>query len=259
MKYRIYIDEAGNSDLGSSDNPNHRFLNLSGVIIELDYVDNYVFPELEQLKGKFFRHHPDDPVILHRKELINRKPPFEALADDRVRMCFDTELLTLLENWEYSVISVCLDKKSHRETYQVWRYDPYHYCLAVLLERFIFFLDGKLSQGDVMAESRGGKEDVRLKSSFERLWNSGTEYVESQRFQSRLTSRQLKVKPKANNIAGLQIADIIVHSSRDEILFENRLGRDMLAPFTQKIVEILQKKYYQRDGKMFGKKFIGGK
>ncbi len=31
-KYRIYIDEVGNPDLGSSDDPNHRFLSLTGVI-----------------------------------------------------------------------------------------------------------------------------------------------------------------------------------------------------------------------------------
>ena len=64
------------------------------------------------------------------------------------------------------MISVCLDKKSHQDTYQVWRYDPYHYCLALLLERFTFFLEHQEVKGDVMAESRGGKEDMRLKKSF---------------------------------------------------------------------------------------------
>jgi hypothetical protein len=31
-KHRIYIDEVGNPDLESSDDPNHRFLSLTGVI-----------------------------------------------------------------------------------------------------------------------------------------------------------------------------------------------------------------------------------
>lgn len=39
-KYRIYIDEVGNPDVESSDNPNHRFLSLTGVIIDLEYVRN---------------------------------------------------------------------------------------------------------------------------------------------------------------------------------------------------------------------------
>gem|GEM_PF-2254388 len=42
MKYRIYIDEVGNSDLGSSDNPNHRFLSLTGIIFELEYIETTV-------------------------------------------------------------------------------------------------------------------------------------------------------------------------------------------------------------------------
>ena len=79
---------------------------------------------------------------------------------------FDKDLLSLMKDWQYKVISVCLDKKKHKETYSVWRFDPYHYCLAVLLERFVFFLKRKDACGDAMAESRGGKEDRRLKDSF---------------------------------------------------------------------------------------------
>ena len=101
---------------------------------------------------------------------------------------------------------MCLDKKKHKETYTTWRYDPYHYCLAVLLERFAYFLGREGAQGDVMAESRGGKEDMRLKQSFTRLWEQGTPYVEPKQFQERFTSKQLKVKTKSNNIAGCKFA-----------------------------------------------------
>lgn len=163
-KHRIYIDEVGNSDLGSSDNPNHRFLSLTGVILELSYVQETLHPQMETLKAEFFRSHPDDPVILHRKELLNAKPPFERLQNARVRERFDRELLCLMESWDYTVISVCIDKKKHKETYTTWRYDPYHYCLAMLLERFTFFLDRQQCSGDVLAEARGGKEDRRLRT-----------------------------------------------------------------------------------------------
>ena len=47
--------------------------------------------------------------------------------------------------------------------YRTWRYDPYHYCLAVMLERYVLFLERTKGIGDIMAESRGGKEDNRLK------------------------------------------------------------------------------------------------
>ena len=57
----------------------------------------------------------------------------EAGADAaiNVRAEFDRELLALLTSWQYIVISVCLDKKKHRETYARWCFDPYHYCLAI--------------------------------------------------------------------------------------------------------------------------------
>ena len=153
-------------------------------------------------------------------------------------------------------MTVCLDKKKHRDTYLTWHYDPYHYCLALLLERFTFWLHRKNANGDVMAESRGGKEDRRLKESFRRLWEQGTDFVDPKQFQKFLTSRQLKVKPKSANVSGLQLADIIAHPSRAEILDENNfLGRP-LAPFARQIIEILQQKYDQQGGRAFGKKFL---
>jgi hypothetical protein len=255
--YRIYIDEVGNSDLESSDNPNHRFLSLTGVILKTDYAGAVVHPQMEALKKKYFHsHHPDEPVIFHRKELVNAKPPFEALRDAGIKESFDNQFLTLLRQWEYTVITVCLDKKSHKETYCTWRHDPYHYCLAVLLERYVFFLNVHGSRGDVMAESRGGKEDKRLKSAFHRLWEEGTQYVIQDQFQKALTSRELKVKSKANNIAGLQLADLVAHPSRNEIISEQSTETVKISIFAKEVIKILQTKYYQREGKVYGKKLL---
>lgn len=255
LKYRIYIDEVGNPDLDSSENPNHRFLSLTGVIAELRHVADVIHPEMEALKSKYFRSHPDDPVIFHRAEMVNAKPPFEALKDPQTVEAFDRDLLDHLSRWEYAVVSVCLDKKKHKDTYKVWRFDPYHYCLTVLLERFVFFLDREGAVGDAMSESRGGKEDIRLKRSFETLMDRGTDFLEPQRFASVFTSRQLKVKLKANNVAGLQVADLIAHPSRNEILYQEGLIKPP-APFAQKVIALLQSKYYQDKGRVYGKKFI---
>ena len=131
-----------------------------------------------------------------------------------------------------------------------------HYCLALLLERYTFFLEQKKIHGDVMAESRGGKEDKRLKASFANLWQEGTEYMSQERFHEILTSKQLKVKSKSNNISGLQLADIIAHPSRNEILHEHGLLDKEPAPFARKVISILQDKYDRRSGRVFGKKFI---
>jgi hypothetical protein len=188
--------------------------------------------------------------------MMNAYPPFEGLKDPQTRAGFDLELLRLLAAWEYTVISVCLDKKKHKETYTTWRYDPYHYCLAVLLERFVFYLHRKNAQGDAMAESRGGKEDRRLKDSFERLWRNGTDYLAPEELGASLTSRQLKVKIKANNIAGVQLADLIAHPSRNEILEEHGYRSGEISPFGREVIKILQAKYDQQGERCFGKKFL---
>ena len=259
MKYRIYIDEVGNHHLGSSIIPAERFLSLTGVIADLDYVRSIIHPQMESLKEKYFMHHPDEPIIFHRKELISMKMSFSPLRDEAKRFKFDNELLMLLESWEYIVITVCLDKKTHLETYKSWRYDPYHYCLAIILERFVFYLEGVTQKGDIMIESRGSREDRRLKKSFNKIWERGTEYIEPERINDVLTSKQLKVKPKKLNIAGLQIADLLAYPSRNEILLENgHLSKDQIKLFTGKLIKILSKKYYSKDGKFYGygKKFI---
>ena len=256
MKYRMYIDEVGNSDLKSSENPLHRFLSLTGVIIDLDYVRDTLFPEMENLKAKYFKYHPDEPLIFHRKELVNSKRPFEALRDEKIKKSFDFDLLSRLKEWEYIAVTVCLDKKLHNDTYKIWRYHPYHYCLMILLERYYFFLSNKHIQSDVMAESRGGKEDRKLKKSFLNLWEKGNEFIAPEEFQKVFTSKQLKIKPKTNNISGLQLADLIAHPSRNEILNENNLLERPIAPFAEKIISVLQGKYYHQEGKVHGKKFL---
>jgi hypothetical protein len=125
----------------------------------------------------------------------------------------------------------------------------------VLLERYVYFLNRKSARGDVLAESRGGKEDRWLKDAYARLWEKGTQFVTADQFQRALTSRQLKVKQKANNIAGLQLADLVAHPSRNEILSEN--GYPMtIAPFAGKVIDVLPRKYDRQPGRVYGKKLI---
>jgi hypothetical protein len=253
VKHRLYIDEVGDPGLEASKDPKYRYLSLTGVIIELGYVDHTVFPELEALKRKYFQSHADEPIILHRKEIVNQKYPFHPLRDERTRKAFNRDLLRLLNKLEYTVMTVVIDKLEHKTRYQVWQQDPYHYSLRVLLERYVLLLQDSGLTGDVMAESRGGKEDMRLKRSYEKVFEEGTEYLNSQTFEEYLTSRQLKVKQKSNNIAGLQIADLVAHPSLKATLArKNRQG--LPSNFGREIALILEKRKYHRSpsGKIDG-------
>ena len=244
-KYRIYIDEVGNNDLDSSDNPNHRYLSLTGLIFELNYVKDVVTPALEKLKQKYFTYHPDEPVILHRKELVNKKYPFNSLKDSKVEADFKSEFLNMLSTLEYVVISVLIDKMEHKVKYQTWKYDPYHYCMEIILERFFFFLDAVNSTGDVMVESRGGKEDMRLKKSYLRIFENGTQFIEAERLQKRLTSKELKVKPKMLNVSCLQLADLIAHPSRRFMFRNYGIDEGKAYAFGEKIIAVIENKYYK--------------
>ena len=255
-KYRMYVDESGNSDLNYTGDPNGRFPALTGVVIDLEHVQNKVHPEMESLKATYFDSHPDEPVILHRSDIMNRRGAFQPLRDSRVNNAFGTEVLQRLREWEYVVITVCLDKEKHVKRSGAWSRDPYHYCMEILLERFCSLMGQFHSTGDVMAESRGGKEDRRLKAEFRKLWASGTDSWESESIQHLLTSRELKVKPKNANTAGLQLADLIANPSRSEILAENGLLGRELGAFAKEVVEVLKEKYYRQGDRIYGKRFL---
>lgn len=257
LKYRMYVDEVGNPDLESASNPNHRFLGLTGVIISLVEVKEKLHPAFEDLKSRYFNQHPDEPIIFHRKEMIHAKNPFEALGDPKMRKAFDAELLKLISETEFKALTVVIDKQEHAKQYTTWRYAPYHYCMEILLERYVLFLKRMQLIGDVMAESRGGKEDKKLKESFCRICEQGTNYIKSDIIQSCLTSRQLKVKSKMNNISGLQLADLVAHPSRREILIEHRKIEDTRKElFADEIIKILARKYDKVGRKIYGKKFL---
>jgi hypothetical protein len=246
MKYRLYIDEVGNPDTGVSlRNPNHRYLSLTGVIFGLEYVKDYISPTLEELKSEYFGHHPDTPVILHRKELVNRKYPFHVLEDSKVEKSFNNHLLGLIKSFDYMALTVVIDKWEHVQRYQEWHRHPYHYCLMVLMERYARWLERRGAVGDVMAEARGKKEDKRLSREFAHIWEYGTLYVRPDRLQARLTSRQLKVEPKTSNVAGLQFADLLAHPSYKAVLCHHEHER-LPDNFGGRIATILEDAKYDR-------------
>jgi hypothetical protein len=245
--YRIYIDEVGNHDMGHVEDPNERFLGLTGVIVEGEYIIKTLRPDMDNLKLSFFRTDPDEAIIFHRKEILKKIGPFKVLRDSDKERRFNSALLEALRKWQYSVATVVIDKKAHRDQYYVWRYHPYHYCLKVLLERFVLFLRNGSHRGDAMVESRSGKEDMQLKDSYKRLYGSETDYIPADIWKSCLTSRELKVKPKSANIAGLQLADLIAYPSRREILHEKGLVKEEKETFSDKICEILNESKYLRN------------
>lgn len=142
-------------------------------------------------------------------------------------------------------LTVVIDKWAHEDRYQGWRFDPYHYCLNVLLERYVLWLRKRGAMGDVMAESRAGKEDLRLKTEFTTVWENGTDFVDTDKMQANLTSKQLKVKAKSANIAGLQLADLLAHPGYKAVLCR-REHKSLPDNFGGRIAAIMEDSKYNR-------------
>ena len=88
-RYRLYLDESGDHVFREISSPAHRYLCLLGCwFSNPDYTDFHTV--LEALKTRHLPHHPDDPVVLHREDMINARKAFKNLRDPATR-----EILTV--------------------------------------------------------------------------------------------------------------------------------------------------------------------
>lgn len=240
-RYRIYIDESGDHVFYEEETlsePKHRYLALVGVIFSMrEYL---AFHEaLEGLKQKHFPHNPDDPVVLHRKEIINRNGPFWRLRNEDVRTAFDRDLIGFLQVTDFSAIGIVIDKLELRRRYPD-PFHPYHLALGIILQNYCGYLNHINRCGDVMAESRGGREDALLRDAYKHIHEQGDMDHGAEFFKRALTSKTPKFKRKEANIAGLQLADILAYPVKQQILMENGRVKGAGATFGGQLVHAIE-------------------
>lgn len=248
-EYRLWLDESGDHTYRLLDDPNRRYLALLGIFMTLQHYREVAHPQLESLKVDQFGQDPDSPIVIHREDIINRRGPFAPLQNSAQAKAFDDSLIALLSTWDFHIIFVVIDKKSRYEMYPDNPLHPYHTALALVLERYASFLRMVNSTGDVMAESRGGREDRLLKEAFQAICEGGTRIHGPGFFQSVLTSRKIKIRRKTENIAGLQIADVLAHPMKFEALREYELVSPGPLTFGRKLCQALRGKLYQNSAK----------
>ena len=210
VRYRLYVDESGDHVFKESQDKRHRYLTLLGLWFEQGEPYLRFAELLQRLKDSVFGQRPDDPVILHRSKIVQRKGPFGILNDPALREKLENGLCWIAERADYTVVGVTIDKVAHHYRYSNPLH-PYHYCLAALLERYAYFLNNVGARGDVVAEARGRREDTSLKQAYLTVYESGTQTTGGEIFQRALTTRELKCRRKERNIPGLQLADLLAH------------------------------------------------
>lgn len=252
-RYRLYLDESGDHVFRETNEITHRYLCLLGCWFRNpDYIKFH--EALDVLKTRHLPHHPDDPVVLHREDMINARKAFKNLREDAKRAQFDDELLQVIAAAQFKVVAVVIDKHELRRSYDEAAGHPYHLGLGFLLQRFAGYLNHVNRVGDVMGESRGGVEDRLLKESYTRVFERGVWMTSANSFQSALTSRELKLKPKSANIAGLQLSDLLGHPVKQWVLQQHgQLDAD-LAPFAKRMLEVVEAKFNRHlyDGRIEG-------
>jgi hypothetical protein len=247
-RYRLYLDESGDHvfhDEKRLAEPTHRYLALVGCWFAQGEAYLSFHRALEDLKQRHFPHSPDEPVVLHRRDIIDCWGSFWRLRDERARAAFDEDLCALIGVADFRVCGVCIDKLAMSRNYPD-PFHPYHLALDFLLQRYCGWLNHVNRSGDVLAESRNRAEDMAMKNAYEHIWTHGDMFHRSDFFRRTLTSKEAKLKKKSENTAGLQLADLLARGVRDDILREYGRPVERLRAFDARLLEIVQGKYNRR-------------
>ena len=234
----MYIDESGDHTYKHLHDLYKRYLGVTGVLFDKQRYNNEAQPTLEGIKQRIFRYDPDNPPILTRSHIKNRKHWFYVLQNPLLNQQWEEEILGFLESLTpyTQVFTVVIDKKAHLESYPHRTFDPYVYCLEVLLNRVRGYMNLNGGQADVFAESRGKTEDDRIVRAYKSLLVNGSPYANGKQYRERFPSEGLTIKRKDQNIAGLQIADMLAYGQK--MLTIQTSGKPMprqMSNFTQRV------------------------
>lgn len=253
QRYRLYIDESGDHVFRQLDEESHRYLCVLGCWFRADHYRDF-HRRLEAFKQAHIPHNPDEPLILHREDIANRRGPFWRLRDPERSQAFDTELLEVISASEFSIVAVVIDKKRLHDSYDSPAH-PYHLAIGFMLQRYCGYLNHVNRHGDVMAESRGAKENRLLMASYEWCYERGVwAFTPAQALQQALTTRKLKIEQKSANIAGLQLADVLSNPVRKGILVEMGEIDQEPSPFAARMIEVAKRKFNRQlyTGRVWG-------
>jgi len=256
VKQRLFLDESGDHTVREF-NPKQwdkRYLCLFGCSFDVEHYRKKWQPDFEEFKRRHFGGDPEDPVILHREELKAKHGLFSVLRDQAKCDAFNKELLEIADKAPFRGFAVVIDKFSIAEKHfgPVGTH-PYHVGILALLERYCGWLHFGKQTGDVLAEARGGREDQQLKAAYVAVYSGGTRFNAANFFQKVLSSTEIKIKPKVQNIAALQLADMLAYPAKRRILGELNWAP---APtgFTNELAQAIERKYNRRfaDNKVLG-------
>jgi hypothetical protein len=227
----MYLDESGDHSLDKID-PQCPVFVLGGVILERAYMRTIVDPGLRKLKDDFFS---DEHLILHTADIVRARNGFEALNDPALRAEFYMALNHLMRELDYKVVACVIKKDEHLRQFGAHALDPYMYSLRVLVDRFCREIGDISDGGLICTEKRGPELDNTLEKAWMQLLREGTGHTSGKDIDERIAD--LGTKDKRLNIAGLQLADLVV----------SPIGRAVTGRRNHEDWEIIQSKFCRGD------------
>lgn len=228
--WRIYLDESGDHTYRNVSDPQTRYLALTSVVVRKSVYASHVVPDLENLKRRHFSHDPDNPVILHRSDIVKMKRWFGVLQDSARRARWSDDVVAFFASLDAQVFTVVIDKDEHQRRYAgMPLFNPYDYSLAVVLNRIRGFLTIQGGRSDIVAEARGKVEDAQLQAAYQALrTKGGSIYGTASEYLAAYPDNGITFRRKDQNVAGLQVADMLAAPQKTEIVQKN--GRPLAAP-----------------------------
>ena len=154
------------------------------------------------------------------------------------REAFLAGMTEMMEEVPFTLFLTVIRKQAHQDRYGIFAENPYDLALVYTFERVVKFLEG---EGEtvlpVTAEARGAKEDGELEAAFFRMFSNGTQYVKVDRF--RRLNCPLTFRPKRDNVAGMQLADLCAHPAARHVLKPEQHNQAF---------EVVKKHIYDRGG-----------
>lgn len=243
----MFVDESGDACMKNFCNLNSEHLCLNGVILRLQDCQDIEI-DINALKVVYFNINTDSSNYpLHRKEILNRTTPFDSLTDDILRQRFNAELIAFLNTWNFTTITVLIDKEKLKKKYKN-PYNPYYFGFALLMERYMIFLKEKEAIGDIMAESINTTHDKKLKNVYSFLYHNDMPSFKFEReeFYTYLSSCELKMKPKKNCICGLEITDLLVNALKKKIYKTHYPEKSSIISFDEEILQAINGKILKK-------------
>lgn len=231
----MFLDESGDHSLKKIDDTYPVFV-LAGCIFDFDYYHSKVESAIQALKQKHFCR---TDIILRSYDIRKQKNDFAVLVDKKKREEFYKDLNKEMTGLEYTIIAAAIDKNRFKQQYSDPG-NPYHLCFRFIMEHTIMFLGSKKESLMFRIESRETHNDRKLAQEYENFKN-GTPMFEAAEIQSKFSD--LSFNQKSQNIAGMQIADLVAYPIGKWVMDSKR---------ENKVFEILKSKIHSKRGKLLG-------